>query len=615
MTVGAPTFDFLFTDPFSETNAAAANDSRMPVSIGSHAYIVDLKQYRRRTLPVLRNPIDSNSEPGDNSLNTQGLWQRFQWDWRQGAGQSYLDIENSLRRRFFSSKGIDPWNERYFTLLADTEQKLSSANTNLKCFAVGGYGYVIDGTNIRFSSDWTGASPTFTTTNIGSTIKGYCTDGNSVWVAYGGAPPKKATIGVNTYNAFGAVNCDYIFYANGRLLGVAGAEIFELDGAGAKVTGSIDFTHKNSSFAWIGAVGTPSGIYIYGNNGDTGEIYFVDVDTTNGALKSPLYAGGTPYGETLNDLCFYEGAVVFATSSGFRVANLTDSTFALQHGPLTTISGGVKGLDPRGQYIWFGWTNYDGTSTGLGRMDLSLFTDTLVPAYASDIMATTQGTVQDVCTFGSRHYFVVSGAGLYGENSNKVASGNLRTGKVLYSTFVKKNASQLDFRFAALPTGASILAEILDDSGSWTSLVNSTTAASMTPGFLVPVSLSSNNEELELRFTLSRATDTTQAPQVRRWTLQAIATPPRTDEFIVPIIMTPRAVGMTDQPFGQTIYDEFLYLKELETNGQIVEYREGQHTYSVYVDTVETQPIKWADERDFYSCLLVARLLSTKAVT
>lgn len=606
------TFDFTFHDPFSESGTQAGSDARLPVAIGSRSYLVELKNYRRRTLPALREPVDQSSEPGDHSLNTQGLWDKTQWDWRHGAGQNYLDLDASIRSRFYNSKGIDVWNERYIQLLSDTSLVLASANTNLKGFQVNNYAYIVDGTNLRYGTDPTSLSAVA----IGGTIKSVTTDGTSVWTTVSGSPPKKGAIGSGTFSAFGAINQDYIAYANGRLLGMAAGRIFEQDAAGALVASSLDYTHKNTGFAWLGALGTPNGIYAFGSANDIGEIYFIDVDPATGGLKVPVFAGSTPIGETLYDLAFYEGAVAYGTSKGIRVAKTSDQTFALQHGPLLPITGGVRSFDMQGQYIWFTWTNYDSTSTGLGRMDLSIFTDTLVPAYASDLMATTQGTVQDVFTLGTKRYFLVSGVGLYGEAATKVASGTLRTGKMLYGTFVPKNVSTLDLRCNALPTGGSIVTEIAGDSGSWSTILNLTQVGAMYPPTTVGVSISTN-EEIELRFTLNRATDTTVSPVLKRWTLQAIAAPVRTDEFIVPLIMyTTVKSEAADQNFEFPVLDEFLYLKNLEATGQIINYREGNagRSYSVYVDQVELQPADWTDETDFFNGQIVCRLLSVRSL-
>ena len=48
----------------------------------------------------------------------------------------------------------------------------------------------------------------------------------------------------------------------------------------------------------------------------------------------------------------------------------------------------VQSMVGNNRFVYFGWNNYDGESTGLGRMDLSTFIDTQAPALTSDLMVT-----------------------------------------------------------------------------------------------------------------------------------------------------------------------------------------------------------------------------------
>ena len=104
----------------------AFNAEFLPVELNGETYGVDTTMYRRTTVPVSRQQRDNSKEPGENTLDTTGAWVRSQTDWSYGAGQLYLDKEDSDRRRFYSSQGIDVWTKGQISLLNTTEDTASS---------------------------------------------------------------------------------------------------------------------------------------------------------------------------------------------------------------------------------------------------------------------------------------------------------------------------------------------------------------------------------------------------------------------------------------------------------------------------------------------------------
>ena len=85
---------------------------RLPVAVEDHAYMIEPSGYRRETVQVLRQQADQSSEPGEQSLNPQGLWRRSQESWHHGAGQEFLDGRQgdgaTDSQRYRASKGIVP---------------------------------------------------------------------------------------------------------------------------------------------------------------------------------------------------------------------------------------------------------------------------------------------------------------------------------------------------------------------------------------------------------------------------------------------------------------------------------------------------------------------------
>jgi hypothetical protein len=94
-----------------------------------------------------------------------------------------------------------------------------------------------------------------------------------------------------------------------------------------------------------------------------------------------------------------------------------DSDGNLVSGPLINTGTSVTSFSGNDRFVWFNWTNFDATSTGLGRLDLGVFISSNQPAYASDLMVTAQGTVSSVNTINGRPVFVVIGSGIYVEHA------------------------------------------------------------------------------------------------------------------------------------------------------------------------------------------------------
>ena len=99
-----------------------SNAESLPVELDGVSFLVDTRQYARTTVPALREQRDTSKEPGENALDTSGAWTRSQTDWSYGAGQTHFDLDDSDRRRFSTSSGIDPWTKGQIHTSPITEQ-------------------------------------------------------------------------------------------------------------------------------------------------------------------------------------------------------------------------------------------------------------------------------------------------------------------------------------------------------------------------------------------------------------------------------------------------------------------------------------------------------------
>ena len=107
--------------PFFEGGEEARDYGRHPVAINGQEYMVDLtlNAYVRRSVQVLRTR--QNAQPNENLLLEPEVWRTTVESWHQGAGQTRADRNESLPYRFYSSRGIDPWDEWGISLLNATE--------------------------------------------------------------------------------------------------------------------------------------------------------------------------------------------------------------------------------------------------------------------------------------------------------------------------------------------------------------------------------------------------------------------------------------------------------------------------------------------------------------
>lgn len=374
-------------------------------------------------------------------------------------------------------------------------------------------------------------------------------------------------------------------------------------GSPSPTTGLMSYSHPNQAFRWQNALSTPHGIFVTGNSGIAGEMLRIDVDTTTGALIAPASMFILPVGEALNDLCYYSGALIIATSRGVRVATVQISfVISVTYGPVIVIAGGVNAIFGYGEFGYFAWTNYDGNSTGIGRLDLARFALPETPSMSSDIMAGTaaspvQGTVSDVANFAGVRCFAVSGHGFWSEHlTNYVATASIDVGRIKYGTTEPKIPVYVDLYHDPLPAGASITVTAVDEFGHSYTGGSSNVAGSIHPASFLTINDSSPTEQLDLVFTVNNGTDPTNPPVLRRWTLFSLVTPRRVDQIDVPIMLYRDVKVGTPGEETDLFFDvlaEWQYLKSLEASHLPVLYKEGDHVDLVYVDGVQMDGDKW----------------------
>jgi hypothetical protein len=617
------TFDLVFFEGLGGISADVPYP--WPVSVGGRPFAIDLDHYQWGLPDMVRQAIDFSSSPGEQSFDTGGVWLRSAGDWSLGAGQRYHDAQDSDQRLYYRSLGINPWTKRQMELHVDTERIVASTNLTLLLLPHASYLYLLDGEakSLTRTLDPHAASPTVETITGGPAVNFFdiTTDGDLVCVATAsGIYTHDASAGA-TMAAYGgdasSTVANIIRFANGFLLVGVGNLLSSVDAAGALTEVQ---EHRVAAFTWAAIVGTPAGIYAGGQADDVTEIMHIGLDAETGGLAVPIHAGELPRGESLDSLAYYGGLLLIGTSKGFRIGDI-QSDGSLNIGPLIDTGAAVRAAYGDGRYVWFGWTDYDSTHTGVGRADLSEFRSRNQPSYATDIMAADiQGACSDVCRFGDHTYFAVSGSGFWRENpdGDRVASGTITLGRYEWGTFEPKTF--LGLQLVTEPLVGTVAARVTDDSGEVTEL-GVVFEQNSTRSRLLGAGLGGLATFFDLELTLTRTDDDlTVSPVVRLVTARALVVPHQIQRWVLPIICKEHIrIGAGDDiEQSQSVAEVRDYFLALRRTGTPVVYQEGSQRHLVVVRDVsfpDGQVDRWGTGtgRDGVQGLLMVTLDSTEA--
>lgn len=566
-------------------------------ALDGHTFMLDTRvsaytghsEFMHASVPLIRNQADSASSPSEASINPNDLWRRSQDSWHKGSGQSYLDRADSDSERYNTSKGVNPWTKWQLSLLPDTGHKHTSANTNLALVVVGGYLYYADGQVLRRTADITAGSPTWTTITAtdASTIQSMCSDGYTVYLANAGgifsttrgAAAMTAVTGV----PYSALVATLLRYVKGRLMAAAANAIYNVIAGGAAPAAL--YTHPNTDFTWVDFAEGQTVLYAAGFSGDKSLIYKTAVKADGTALDIPTVAGELPDGEIVRSIQGYLGFLLIGTDKGVRFA-AEDAAGNLTLGSLIPTTSAVQCFEPQDRFCWYGLTNYDSVSTGLGRIDLSVATGPLTPAYASDLMATGSGAVLSAVTFQGLRVFAVSGLGVYGELSTLVGSGTIDSGQITYRLPDNKTAMFVDVKHDGTGQHAESLSV---DGGSFVLLDTHTTSDNPFPAG------QRTGARFQLRTTLTAVGGA--GPTIRAITMRAYPVVPTVEMITVPLILAERVTLRDESEQSMDVGAELEFIKSLRASRELVPWQETRAAVLVIVDDFEWRPIN--PTRDF----------------
>ena len=583
-------YDSPYYDPAEPYFAGTASNGLVPypfpISLGGHAYGIQWDpsaigvwgaRFKRNSLPLLRTQADNSNTPGEQSISPEQFWRRSQETWLYGEGQTYLDRAGSELRRYHDGLGIDPWDPWQLKLLNDTSRVYTTTNTGLQCVVAGTYMYVIDGTNIKFSSG-TLASWTSVTGSSG-TPTSIDTDGNTIYTANGSSGIYSGTAGGSSVSNYATGTVSLVRFTKSRLMAAGSGKLYNVTTTGALPTALLDLSSRN--FTWVDICGGQSQIYAAGYAGDKSLIYRTAIKSDGTSLDVPIVAGELPDGEIVRSIGSYLGYIMLGSDRGVRFCSV-NADGSLTIGGLILSDAPVYCFEGQDRFVWYGLSNYNNNASGLGRMDLTTFTTPLVPAYAADIMSYSTGTIRSVVTFNNKRYFTVDGYGLVAESSVPVPSGSFVSGVISYGISDPKVAMYLDIKHEPLK-GSIQVGIVADKSDQYIDVNNaniigtSSVAGSVSPSHAFPCGqLSGENFQVVIKLI----SDGTNSPILTRWTLRSYPTPVRTAQWDVPILIYP-TITLGDKDWAQDSDAEIQFLVGLHQNQNIVTLQVSDTSYQV----------------------------------
>ena len=597
---GTPFFTGTFADP---------RTIPYTVNLDGRDYPVDLTGYRHNGVQRFRNGVVTSDEVNDALLNPEGAWWRYRFSWHLGAGQEIDELdEQSLAARYEASRGVDVWTKYQACLLPATETKNKSLTaSDISMVATDTLVYVSDGTTVQRCSDLTAATPTWSTiTGLSGTVTCMTTDGTDVYIGttvevFVVSPASLAAASFSS----SAEPSDNLAVAGNRLILANANEI----GEESTTAFTPVYTHFQSSFRWTAIFSVGSRIYLGGYSGNRSEIYTTQVDTSSGALALANEAAVLASGELIYDAISYAGNAILATSKGLRFAQPSgDGT--LTYGPLIADYGAAYALTAEGRFVWAAVENFPGTGTGVVRLALDEFTDTLLPAYAPDVFTEdTSDEITAVARFGETTVFAVSADEVYGHHDTEyVTTGYIESGDMTFGTVEDKAISELRIQYDALAANESVRVDLTDRDG--TAIGNKTDVADGSEEMTLDV-VGNNVSRARVKLTLNG--DGTTTPCLRQWRMRAYPVAPGVEEWLVPLIIHSQVVVNDSE--GQVMYldpwEATARIRDAWQTQEIVLYKEGDYSFRVRIDNFQIDSAEWRDGSDYYELTCTVRLLST----
>ena len=422
----------------------------------------------------------------------------------------------------------------------------------------------------------------------GGTVAAMATDGNDVYLAFPSDSVRKVDTSVdpavisNTKFVTGTHDFYMLGFAKNYMFGAYDQDLRLIKADGTH--GTTPITPDDTNFRWVGVATGQNAVYAAGYSGKKSLIYKITIKA-DGTLDSGVVALELPTGEIVSTISGYLGFILIGTNKGVRYCS-TDTQSNLVAGAIIPTSGTVKKFTSDDKYSWFTWSNYDGTSGGLGRLDLSVFTTTNTPAFATDLMYTSTADINTVVTFAdpttglTQRVFAVSGVGIVAEDTTKlVASGEIESGTWRWGIPDRKFVAKVDTR--STPLVGSITSYLKMDDGDYQELGIWDSGNDTENSFN---GSDSKTIEAAFKFVLTRSSSVTSTgPTFTRWMARAYVAPYRSQFFVIPILLH-KSIRVRDKEYYYNVEEQQNFFDGLIESPRIITLQIGTFTHTVIVD-------------------------------
>ena len=531
---------FDFNQPYSGNPVGGGNFPPSVVSINNIPFLMDTSndQYRRESFEVVKQR--NTGDQRDVLLLPVDVWRQQFESWHQGSGQSNTDRNESLPYRFDRSFGIDPFTQFEISLIKETSSLVATVSGYSSVTSFGDYLVLANGADLSWF-DKTLGTPTVITlsnnivdvANDGPVYSALLNNGDVVQVD----GPTATPVTLGNYP-----NANFIAWSKDFLIAGVLNQLFDITAGGA---GVLIYTHPVTSFRWDSAAEGDSCIYVSGGANNSYVIHRVGIKQDGTGLDPAIVAATLPDGEKANVISTYLGFVFIGTSEGVRMgATNPDASIVL--GAVIPASSPVTCFSSFSRFIWFNedfiYENDTAFRSGLSRMDLSVLTEPLTPAYATDVFSADQITsssdrkVVSVCTFDGKRVFVVQGAStgkVFVEGTNKVAEGWLEQGILSFSIEDLKAGLYVQSKWKPLKGGIDLFLSV--DSEAYSRVGSFDNEGSIRSGN-VPLN-GSHFSRAQPKYVLRREMDDASlGPQMTRWEVRVVPVKGQTTRWTLPII-------------------------------------------------------------------------------
>ena len=531
---------FDFNQPYSGNPVGGGNFPPSVVSINNIPFLMDTSndQYRRESFEVVKQR--NTGDQRDVLLLPVDVWRQQFESWHQGSGQSNTDRNESLPYRFDRSFGIDPFTQFEISLIKETSSLVATVSGYSSVTSFGDYLVLANGADLSWF-DKTLGTPTVITlsnnivdvANDGPVYSALLNNGDVVQVD----GPTATPVTLGNYP-----NANFIAWSKDFLIAGVLNQLFDITAGGA---GVLIYTHPVTSFRWDSAAEGDSCIYVSGGANNSYVIHRVGIKQDGTGLDPAIVAATLPDGEKANVISTYLGFVFIGTSEGVRMgATNTDASIVL--GAVIPASSPVTCFSSFSRFIWFNedfiYENDTAFRSGLSRMDLSVLTEPLTPAYATDVFSADQITsssdrkVVSVCTFDGKRVFVVQGAStgeVFVEGTNKVAEGWLEQGVLSFSLEDLKTGLYVQSKWKPLKGGIDLFLSV--DNKAYLPVGSFNNEGSIRSGN-APLN-GSQFSRAQPKYVLRREMDDASlGPQMTRWEIRVVPVKGQTTRWTLPII-------------------------------------------------------------------------------